>query len=158
MAQYLNPGGDWIDEGADGQYLDPASDWLDVGVAPTPAPAWLAAGRAIAQLFDDDLWPWWRTVVRRFVPVIPVTPAAGTGVGPFVPDPRGRTFEQWAGALQAANQNASIFNYTVMPWKDWARTLYWQSTFSAIVIPDPQNYQDWRDWAFALRGNGGGAG
>lgn len=69
-----------------------------------------------------------------------------------VTDPRGLTIKRWS-ALAAASlqQFGNVPNSTtIKDWMGWAQSVRSLPTISALNIPDPRGFEDWRLWAFRL--------
>jgi hypothetical protein len=71
----------------------------------------------------------------------------------FVYDPRYHTFESWASLMveQYAAQQLSI-PMDDTDWKLWGQGLLAIDVFTNEGVPNPEQFDDWQDWASALLG------
>lgn len=67
-------------------------------------------------------------------------------------DPRGMDFAYWS-----ARTSASIAGLGYVPtsapeekWRNFAHDIQSAPQLSALALPDPRDFPDWRDWAFRL--------
>lgn len=65
-------------------------------------------------------------------------------------DPRGMTVEDWAETMILPLSKLILPPRLVPPmtWKDWANQLIQLPEILALGPPQPDKYQDWREWAF----------
>lgn len=72
---------------------------------------------------------------------------------PFVYDPRYHTFESWASLMveQYAAQQLSIPTADT-DWVLWGQGLLAIDVFTNEAVPNPEQFDDWQDWAAALFG------
>lgn len=71
----------------------------------------------------------------------------------FVYDPRYHTFDSWASLMveQYAAQQLGIPTPTT-DWKQWGQGLLAIDVFTNEAVPNPEQFDDWQDWAAALLG------
>ena len=75
-------------------------------------------------------------------------------------DPRGMDWQDWASSVILAVGDA--WSFGVPPsepeWRNWSLGLVRASPFTQRTLPDPYQFDDWREWAMrvypALEGNG----
>lgn len=68
-----------------------------------------------------------------------------------IPDPTGKSYEEWARGMTLEYPGDDLANWDVLPWQEWAVQLFQRVTFGTLALPDPRIYSDWRDYAQALR-------
>lgn len=68
-------------------------------------------------------------------------------------DPRGHTFESWASLMceAFAVQQMEIPIHTTT-WQGWAVGMVSVGLFNNEAIPDPYQFDNWEEWAFAAVG------
>jgi len=71
----------------------------------------------------------------------------------FVYDPRYQTFESWASLMveQYAAQQLAI-PAADTDWKLWGQGLLAIDVFTNEAVPNPEQFENWFDWAAALFG------
>lgn len=74
----------------------------------------------------------------------------------FFPDPSVGSFEDWAGAVVLLAPDSELGNYRDLPWQEWVRQMFERDAFSGILIPQPSDFDDWRDWAESFKINADG--
>ena len=64
-------------------------------------------------------------------------------------DPRGLTVQQWADAVVLATGNAWSYGRLDNPanWQAYMVGFVRASPFTQRVLPDPYQFDDWREWA-----------
>lgn len=67
-------------------------------------------------------------------------------------DPRGLTLKEWADAVVLSIDDAWSFGRLDDEgrWQDWAVGLLRALPTSDRVIPDPYQFDDWREWAMRV--------
>ncbi len=64
-------------------------------------------------------------------------------------DPRGMSLRDWADSVILAVGDAWSFGVLQddAGWQDWAVGFVRASNFTQRVVPDPYQFDDWREWA-----------
>lgn len=64
-------------------------------------------------------------------------------------DPRGLELTAWADAVILDNGDAYGFGRLddESQWQNWAVNLYRAQPFAQKTVPDPYQFDDWREWA-----------
>ena len=64
-------------------------------------------------------------------------------------DPRGMTLRDWADSVILSVGDAWSFGKLQSEdhWQDWAVGFVRASNFTQRVVPDPYQFEDWREWA-----------
>lgn len=67
-------------------------------------------------------------------------------------NPIGLTLRQWADAAILTTSDAWAFGKLTDEdkWQDWAVGFVRASPFTQRVLPDPYQFNDWRDWAMRV--------
>lgn len=67
-------------------------------------------------------------------------------------NPVGMTLPQWADAVILTVNDAWSFGKIADPakWQDWAVGFVRASPFAQRVLPDPYQFNDWREWAMRV--------
>lgn len=64
-------------------------------------------------------------------------------------DPRGLTVTDWCDsmALELARMMSPQVLLSPERWREWAHTVIQVPSISKFVPPNPDQYEDWREWA-----------
>lgn len=67
-------------------------------------------------------------------------------------NPIGLTLRQWADAAILTASDAWAFGKLIdeTKWQDWAVGFVRASPFTQRVLPDPYQFDDWREWAMRV--------
>lgn len=70
-------------------------------------------------------------------------------IGLYIVAPFSDHFEDWAAGMCLANPRGPVVG-SGKDWKEWAGAFAQWATQSAYHIPDPHDFSDWMEWAYAL--------
>lgn len=62
-------------------------------------------------------------------------------------DPRYMTAVEWTDRIAGLLPFTVPRLYNEMEWKNWARSLLLNPTISNNDVPDPEDFDDWQQWA-----------
>lgn len=62
------------------------------------------------------------------------------------PDTRDKTFIEWASAVLWTNIPEDLPFPREGQWKSWALKMVEDDLYSGIELPDPNSFDDWREW------------
>lgn len=67
-------------------------------------------------------------------------------------DPRNMTLRDWADSVILSVEVAWTFGRldNEAEWQDWAVGFVRANTYSARTLPDPYQFDDWREWAMRV--------
>lgn len=78
---------------------------------------------------------------------------AGPLVLPLIYDPRYQSWDNWSSLMVEAYSGQQLqIGVSEENWKDWASGLMAIDIFQNEALPNPQFFEDWRQWANAIIG------